>query len=369
MIEGDGESWRATAQDTHAGSTEYTYTSTAAVNGVTPGSVRASSPQPAAVPAAPGASVIDVGLAIDIDALATALMSGAVTTQMVCEAAVVYPGTHTAGSSVPDHVLACESAAAASNATWRSVLAAMLKAGGRVALQQLALDFVGAGTEPASPPEWVGNPEAPRTPPPVPTGLPNNIWRVVPKADRLTAPELTPEEKQVVVTQCLALAARAGIDGMQRCNGDTPIFLSGRSDTPEPTQHDFEAIRANPMWLVLNRQQPPNDRAWLQNHPSCAGRVRDVRDCDEFPFASTKQGGERAEPPVSLRVLDASQNRSQGRKLLSFFQDPRCNVGAGDEFWAVPLPERPGLPRAEQLPTLGWCDDDVVVVPEGSAEP
>ncbi|WP_250443043.1 NucA/NucB deoxyribonuclease domain-containing protein [Actinotalea sp. C106] len=363
MIERDGQSWRATAQDTRAGGTEYTYTSATAVNGVSPGAVRASTPQPGALPLAPGASVIDVGMAIDIDALASALAAGAVTHRMACEAALFSPGTHTAGSSVPDHVLACEAAVAAGNATWRSVLSAMLKAGGRQALQQLALEFVGAGTAPASPPPWLGDPEGPQDPRPVPPTLPDNIWKIVRKADRAASTALTPEEKRVAVTQCLALATRAGTDSMQRCNGDTPIFFSGRSDTPEPTQHDLEAIGRYPAWVELNRRHPPNDRTWLRDHPACAGREAGVLDCDEFPFASTQQGGALASPPVNLRVLDSDQNQGQGRKLAAFYSGAGCDVSDGEEFLVVPLPERPGLPREQQLPTLAWCNSTLSPVP------
>lgn len=359
VVERDGQSWRATAQDTHAGSTEYTYTSAAAVNGVSPGSVQASAPQPPALPTTAGATVIDVGLAIDIDALASALQAGAVTYQMVCDASVFYRGTNAAGSSVWDHTLACQSIASTSNVTWRSLLSAMLKAGGRQALQQIAQEFVGDGTAPASPPTWLGDPEGPPTQRPLPPALPNNIWKIVPKANRLTAVELTPEEKQIVVTQCLNLAARAEIDGMQRCNGQTPIFLSGRSDVPEPTQHDLEAFLTNPAWLELNRKSPPNDRGWLEHHPSCAGRIPDVLDCDEFPFNSTQQGGQFANPPVSLRVLDAPQNRLQGTKLNQFYSHLYCQVDDGDEFLAIPLPDQPGLPREEKLPSLAWCGNNL----------
>ena len=363
VVERDGQSWRATAQDTHTGATEYTFTSATAVNGVSPGSVRASSPQPAALPTAPGASVIDVGMAVDIDALAAAFQAGAVAYQMACDAAVFSPGTHAAGSSVPDHVLACEAAAATSNATWRAVLSAMLKAGGRQALQQLALDFVGDGTAPASPPAWLGDPDGPDDPRPTPPSLPNNIWKIVPKADRITTPELTAEEKRVVVTQCLTLAARAGLDGMQRCNGDTPIFLSGRSDVPEPTQHDLDAILSNPTWVQLNRKSPPNDRDWLRSQPACDGRADNVLDCDEFPFNSVQQGGQFANPPVSLRVLDWRENRLQGTKLIQFYSHNWCQVGDGDEFWVIPLPEREGLPQEQQLPTLAWCSSTMFPAP------
>ena len=132
VVERDGQSRRATAQDTHTGATEYTFTSATAVNGVSAGSVRASSPQPATLPAAPGSSVIDVGMAIDIDALAAAFQAGAVTYQMACDAVLFSPG---------------------------------------------------------SPQAWLGDPEGLDDPRPTPPSLPNNIWKIVPKADRIATPD------------------------------------------------------------------------------------------------------------------------------------------------------------------------------------
>lgn len=361
VIEDDGRSWRATAQDTRAGGTEYTYALVSPVNGVTPGAVRASVPQPVALPPAAGATVIDIGKALDVDKLARALAAGTVTQKAVCEMSVLSPGSHYARSSVPDHALACEAALAAGTVTWRSLLAAMLRSGGRVALQQLALELLGDGSTPPAPPQPPTAPDAP--PRPLPPTLPDNIWGIVRKADRLNAPALTRQEKVIAVEQCVMLAVRAGIDGIGRCTGETPIFLSGRSDVPEPTQHDLDALLSTPQWFSLNRQQPPHSRGWLDANPSCDGRQLGVKDCDEFPFAATRQGGFLADPPVSLRVLNAPQNQAQGRKLGQFYSTVWCDVRDGDEFFVVPLPERPGLPQQEQMPTLAWCDDAVLPVP------
>ncbi len=359
VVEDGGRSWRATAQDTRAGGTEYTYSLLAPVNGVAPGSVRASLPQPVALPAAAGAVVVDVGDAIDVDRLARALAAGTVTQKMVCEMSALSPGTHAARSSVPDHTLACEAALAGGAVTWRALLATMLRSGGRIALQQLALELVGDGSTPPAPPAPPTDPDAP--PRPLPPTLPDNIWEVVRKADRVDAPQLSAEEKRVVVEQCVKLAVRAGKDAMARCTGETPIFLSGRSDVPQPTQHDLDALMRHPDWFSLNRQTPSHSRGWLTNHPACADRVDGVLDCDEFPFASTQQGGATASPPVSLRTLDWQQNRAQGSKLQIFYSTPGCDVAHGDEFWVVPLPESAGPVR--RLPTLAWCDSALTPVP------
>ena len=359
VVEDGGRSWRATAQDTRAGATEYTYSLLAPVNGVGPGSVRASLPQPVALPAAAGAVVLDVGDAIDADRLARAFAAGTVTQRMVCEMSVLSPGTHYARSTVPDHALACEAALAGGTVTWRALLATMLRSGGRIALQQLALDLIRDGSSPPAPPVPPTDPDGP--PRPLPPTLPDNIWEIVRKADRVNAPQLSDEEKIVVVEQCLKLAANAGKDAMARCTGQTPIFLSGRADVPQPTQHDLDALLGNPDWLSLNREAPPHSREWLTDHPSCQDRLDRVRDCDEFPFASTQQGGGAASPPVSLRTLDWQQNREQGRKLGMFYGAPGCDVAHGDEFWVVPLPELPEAAR--QLPTLAWCDSALTPVP------
>ena len=363
VVEDGGRAFRATAQDTRSGGTEYTYTLVAPVNGVSPGVVRASVPQPVAPPAAAGASVVDVGKALDVDKLARALAAGTVTQKAVCELSALSPGTHYARSSVPDHALACEAALASGTVTWRELLAIMMRQGGRVALQQLALSLIGDGSRLPAPPQPPADPEAPAQPAPLPPSLPDSIWEILPKALRLRAPGLTDEDKVVVVEQCYMYAVRAGIDAFDRCTGDTPVFLSGRADVPQPTQHDLDAILRNPQWFALNRQSPPHSRAWLRTHPSCQDRVNGELDCDEFPFAATRQGGQVAVPAVSLKVLDALENREQGRKLGMFYDIAGCDVAAGGQFFVVPLPERRGLPREQQLPTSAWCNTTVVPVP------
>jgi len=56
-------------------------------------------------------------------------------------------------------------------------------------------------------------------------------------------------------------------------------------------------------------------------------------DCDEYPFASTKQGGEAA----SIRFIDSSDNRSAGAKLGAFYYRERVKDGDfGSKFWVKP---------------------------------
>ncbi|MHA3948887.1 NucA/NucB deoxyribonuclease domain-containing protein [Cellulomonas bogoriensis] len=351
-IENDGRAWRATAQDVRAGAREFTYTSATPVNGVSRGSVQLSSPQPPANPPTAGVTIIDVADAIDIDALARALVAAGVSTRAVCEASLAAQGTHLARSTVPDHVLACEAAAAAPNATMRTVLAALMRAGGAVAVQLVALEFVGTGAQPTTPP-WVGDPDGPPTPRPTPPSLPDDIWKVVPKAERFArVNQVSPEHARTAVERCLTQLTYAGLDAHKRCD-DAPTFYGGRSDTPEATQHDAEAISRHPQWSQLNRKEPANSRDWLRDAPECDGNSREIH-CDEFPFASTRQGGASASPPVSLKLISRADNAAQGSKLAMFYAT--CGISDGDTFLVVPLPEVPGIPRESQAPTLAVCN-------------
>lgn len=247
VIEGDGESWWAVGQDTHAGSREYTFTSNTKVNGVNPGAVGVSNPQPPVAATTPGVEIRDVGQQVDIGELAAQLVAGGVTVQQVCDATVTLPGTHTAGSSLSDQTIACE-AAVASGASMRSVLAAILKAGGEAVVTYIALEFIGDGSSPASTPPWVGTPQGPTTPRPVPTTIPDSVWKVTRVAERFAAAnQVDNQTARTVVRQCLAYVANAmnGLDPYEECSS-TPIFASGRSDVTEATQHDTRGPRAEP---------------------------------------------------------------------------------------------------------------------------
>ncbi|NOX26604.1 MAG: hypothetical protein GXP21_00175 [Gammaproteobacteria bacterium] len=89
------------------------------------------------------------------------------------------------------------------------------------------------------------------------------------------------------------------------------------------------------------------DRSWFQRNArdtpvECNGTARDQYlldngtnpDCDEYPFASTFEGGEaNFRPPnnsVSLRLIDSGQNRSHGRALGSFYFS--CGLNKGSRF-------------------------------------
>ncbi|WP_407674397.1 NucA/NucB deoxyribonuclease domain-containing protein [Nonomuraea glycinis] len=55
--------------------------------------------------------------------------------------------------------------------------------------------------------------------------------------------------------------------------------------------------------------------------------------CDEYPFATTKQGAASANGHYSLRAVNAKQNRAQGDALGAFYAHYR--VGSNNPFWVA----------------------------------
>ncbi|MGV8968591.1 MAG: NucA/NucB deoxyribonuclease domain-containing protein [Cellulomonas sp.] len=353
VIEGDGEAWWAVGQDIHSGAREYTYTSSEAISGVSPGSVGVSAPQPLVAPSAAGVAIRDVGQQIDIEALAQALLAGGVLPTDVCAATTVLPGSHELHSTATDETLLCDAAAVATGATMRTVLGALLKAGGRAAVAMIALEFVGDGSRPASTPPRVGTPEGPATPRPVPPTLPDEVWKVVRASQRMMAENQVDAQTAVIATrQCLETVANAmsGADPYQECS-TKPVFLSGQADVKEATDHDIEALTLNPAWVQLNyraRANNPSKTWWKDTDPICLAKVTGQA-CDEFPGYATLQGGGLAVPRPSLKAIDFDQNSLQGSKYNTFLGT--CHVAEGEAFLWVPVPR-----EAPSVSTLAICN-------------
>ncbi|MEU1729394.1 NucA/NucB deoxyribonuclease domain-containing protein [Nonomuraea sp. NPDC005692] len=53
--------------------------------------------------------------------------------------------------------------------------------------------------------------------------------------------------------------------------------------------------------------------------------------CDEYPFASTKQGAGYVKGHYSVRAVRATQNRAHGNALSAFYSSYR--VGPRNPFW------------------------------------
>lgn len=354
-IEGDGQAWHAIGQDTHSGTRQYTYTSATAINGVGPGGVAVSSPQPLVVPASAGVTIHDVGDQLDADALTALLVSGGVTLQQVCDETLFFPAPHTLQppSSLSDATRTCETGVA-SGASLRDVLNAIISIGGVSVVAAIAIATVGDGTHPAAAPPWVGTPEGPQTPRPVPLPLPNSVWKITDAAGRFaTQNQMDPQTAAVAVQQCMAYVANAfaGLDPYDQCS-KSQIFMPGQLDAQQATQHDTEALAQNPAWVQLNYRagaNNPSPRGWYSSDPICVTANQAGLDCDEFPYYATLQGGGLAVPRPSLKGVDPTQNRLLGTRYNSFLAD--CKVNEGDPFLVIPIP-----PTAPTVPTLEVCN-------------
>ena len=355
-IEGTGKQYRATAQDIRNG-TLYSFSTSGTFNGRNAGSVGAATPQPGYAPTSATFLVNDLNSSLDAEALALALAN--VPLAKICEATLFQPGTRNARSSVSDQTFACQTAAAASGATVRSVLLALRTAGGAAQLAMIAAHFVGAGTSPASTPSWVdGTDRGPRSAPPVPDSLPP-FWRLPKSAPQFaTANGVSDDVARTALKQCYALVAYAGTFGdPYRACRTLPIFASGQSDVPEATTHDLEALQQTPTWVKLDYRpsaENPAPEQWYNGDPRCAIVVSGSGlNCDEYPFRATVQGGQFAVPAPSLKGINGTQNQFQGSLYGSFVRTCRLDVKPVGErqFLAIPLP-----PTTTALPTLAFCN-------------
>jgi RHS repeat-associated protein len=121
------------------------------------------------------------------------------------------------------------------------------------------------------------------------------------------------------------------------------VFVSG-GDVSQATQHDSDAISSTEWPAYLHRA--PRQSSSPGNVPGVCPSPRPIgMDCDEYPFATTEEGGLQNYP--SLRLIDSSDNRRQGAYLYSRFYRP-CTVSNGEGFIVAPI----NLPS---VPTFGVC--------------
>lgn len=215
---------------------------------------------------------------------------------------------------------------------------------------------------------------------------------------------LTVEAAKATAAACIALSAYkeayalTGLPlGEDFCtNPSLPMFVVG-ADAEEAAQHDFDAIFGNfregkpPRlhWAVLNYAEvgkalvpgtkvgEGQNRRWYRNLPPCKGKVvRDVIDCDEYPYFSARQGSGFSNPRPSIRPIDHGQNKREGDQLGAMIR--RCgfesSVGitktsngfGGTRYLVLPTPtpsEKTSLgtilwkaPKFASPVTIGLCN-------------
>ena len=106
-----------------------------------------------------------------------------------------------------------------------------------------------------------------------------------------------------------------------------PVFVVKSKDTPAIAAHVRQALAAGHP-RVLTRASGAVQRA--NRRAACGHWPRGSRlSCDEYPFASTLQGGRGA----SIAGVPRVEQRRQGGALRSFYAKER--VGVGDSFLVV----------------------------------
>ncbi len=309
--------------------------------------------------------------------------------QIVLDFCASPEATHFEESTVCDEGLDYEAAIAAGEDREQAFKDAMKKLG------QATAGFIGSlimshMVQP-SPPQAV--PQTPPPPPPAPSDptppeviagptLSYNEWLAELYQDRAAEAgyQVSPAAAQTGARDCVKQATwaiQSGADIQDDACATLPIFFPGRnslsgSGTAPTTQHDWDAItgsggvdHSSPSWIQLNyvsandRIASGLNRQWY--NPSICQGTQGQEDCDEYPFFATAQSGPAsfAGPPgASVRLLDFSDNRSQGSRYRWFAQrctlvsggtDKNTAASEGTPFLVIPIPS-PAAPI-----TFGVC--------------
>jgi len=282
--------------------------------------------------------------------------------QALCDALIHFPGrTYTRRSTVSDQKLDCDTALL-EGMSRRDVIRAVTA--GSAAGGAAVWWWLHSGTPGIAPPPSPG----PETQPPTGTGAPLPpvrplpvAWPVQELANELIErnPDLDPAYAPDVAAECLVRASVIG-NAFQECKR-LPIFASG-SDVPSATLHDLSALtHRNPAWVQLN-YVPSTGKlgdGWQTRQAECQP-PEGGKQCHEFPFFATQQGGPPPEGAVRplLGLIDAFDNQSQGGKYGRTFIKG-CSVQPDDPFLVVPL--HPSL----GVPTQALCNDQMPSWPGG----
>ena len=145
--------------------------------------------------------------------------------------------------------------------------------------------------------------------------------------------------------------------GKNKCYIKGVSVFSNGFNTPYTTMHIMDALYGNgdtisgvsgnalTFLLIKGKTAERNDVPpyMRKMSPMCNGKTGKGfgMDCDEYPYASTVNGGKLAyqNDMVSLRPVPLSDNRSQGQKLKSFYS--KAGIGVGEIFINLAMP---GLP-------------------------
>jgi hypothetical protein len=98
----------------------------------------------------------------------------------------------------------------------------------------------------------------------------------------------------------------------------TPTYVVSSSTYPDIAKFDKAEIAKHPSWATLTRVSPA--QAGKNRAVACKGfKPPPGKSCDEFPYASTSQGGAGA----ARTAVNEKENSSQGGNLVGFYNANR----------------------------------------------
>jgi Deoxyribonuclease NucA/NucB len=102
----------------------------------------------------------------------------------------------------------------------------------------------------------------------------------------------------------------------------TPTYVISSSTYPDIAKFDKAQIAGHPSWATLTRVSPA--QADKNRSVACKGfKPPPGKSCDEFPYASTSQGGAGA----ARTAVNKKENSSQGGNLVGFYNANRLFYG------------------------------------------
>ena len=99
---------------------------------------------------------------------------------------------------------------------------------------------------------------------------------------------------------------------------------------------------------MLTYYKNGHDRKWLISKRQCKGSRSAKTDCDEYPYASSYEGGVFNMNFAETRLISASDNRSAGATLGRMYT--KCEMKDRESYLVLPL-VNVGVP----IPTSYFC--------------
>jgi hypothetical protein len=140
-----------------------------------------------------------------------------------------------------------------------------------------------------------------------------------------------------------------------------PVQVYGSNNLPEHQDHIFDSMiglgsnyRPTSMKLTYSGPRKQATTSFLSRKSVCGGYPRPpMQNCDEYPYATTLQGGtvNYDAGNVSVRLVSRIESNTQGRLIRASYQNSPIYIG--DDFLVIPLGGKSGYFDK----TWRWHDD------------